>query len=89
MGFELKITGSNGQKFDSIGDMFEAEVKGLFDDTLSTVERAIQAQRCPVHHQAPSVSRRQKGDTVEFCFEACCEDLKARAEAAASRALHS
>jgi hypothetical protein len=85
--FKLEITGSDGRKYQDIGDMLEAEVDGMLEETYGAAERAIRAEQCPIHHQRPTVKRRKTIDGVVFEFECCCERLNADAKAAASRAL--
>ncbi|HYM46062.1 MAG TPA: hypothetical protein VES65_07875 [Solirubrobacteraceae bacterium] len=84
---KLEITGSNGRKYQNIGDMLADEVEGVLSSTYRKVERAIQAEHCPTHHQRPAIKRRKTKDGVTFEFECCCEKLDAQAKAAASRAL--
>jgi hypothetical protein len=84
---KLEITGSNGRKYQNIGDMLEAEVNGMLEETYGKAERAIRAEECSIHHQRPIVKRRKTMDGVTFEFECCCEELNAQAKAAASRAL--
>jgi hypothetical protein len=87
MGFKMEITDGKGRKFNSLADAFESEIKGMIDNTLAAAERAIRGQICPVHQRRPSVQRHQTGSKYELRFEACCEEAKTRAEAAASRVL--
>lgn len=87
MGFKMEITDSKGRKFDNLADAFESDVKGMIDNTLTAAESAIRGQVCPVHRQSPSVKRHRTGSKHELRFEACCEDARTRAEAAASRVL--
>ncbi len=85
MEFKMEITDSKGRRVNSLAEAFESEIKGMFDDTLVDVESAIRAQLCPIHNERPSVARHRNGSKVVFRFEACCEEAKARAAAAASR----
>lgn len=88
MGFKLDFTDGNGRRVDSLAEAFEPAVTAMFNETFSKIERAIQAERCPVHDRRPTVTRRRKADRVVFEFEACCDEAKSRAEAAASRVLN-
>ncbi len=85
MGFEIKATGSDGRRYNSMADMLEAEGKRLIDDHVSAVERAIRSQRCPVHGEYAKAARQRTSRGVDFKISGCCDDLVERAQAAASR----
>lgn len=85
MGFKMEITDSKGRRHSSLADAIESDAKEMFDDVLADAKRAIRAQACPVHGQRPAVTRHTIGGKTELRFETCCEESRARAEAAASR----
>ena len=58
MGFEMKITGSDGKRYGSLADMISAEAGRLVDNHVEQVERAISSTRCPDHGKYASVTRR-------------------------------
>lgn len=86
MGLEIKITGSDGRRFNSIGEMVGAEGKSWVDDRVAAVQRAVSSQTCPIHGERPTVRVRRSGDETRFEFGACCEDLRDRAQQAADTA---
>ncbi|MGH2912727.1 MAG: hypothetical protein ACRDJ3_09665 [Solirubrobacteraceae bacterium] len=83
----MEITDGKGRKFNNLADAFESDIKGMIDSTLTAAERAIRGQVCPVHHRRPSVKRHRAGSKHELRFEACCDEARDRAQAAASRVL--
>ena len=89
MGFEVKITGSDGRRYNSLADMVQAEGEQLIDDKKAAIERAIRDEYCSTHGQHPSVRVSQTGGTTRYEISACCEDLRDRAQQAADIALRS
>ncbi len=85
MGFEMKITGSDGKRYDSMADMIEAEGKQMMDDHTAAVEGVIERERCPVHGESATVTRERRSDGIGFKIEGCCDQLVEQAQAAASR----
>jgi hypothetical protein len=82
----MKITGSDGRRYGSLGDALAVDVTRLIDEHATGIERAIRREYCSTHCQNPSVVRRMSNGEIRFEIEACCEDLRDRAEAAAARA---
>jgi hypothetical protein len=87
MGLEIEYTGDDGRKYESLAEMLQAEGSKLIDDTMTEVQRAIEAQRCPLHGRGPSATMTRSGDRISFEIEGCCDDLVERAQRAGEEAL--
>jgi hypothetical protein len=85
----IKYTGSDGRSYPDAGSMIRAGVDEVLADQYAAIERAIRRPTCSVHHKKASVRRTRAGDKVKFQIEACCEQLRDQAEAAADRVLKS
>jgi hypothetical protein len=85
MALEMRITGSDGRRYDSLAEMIEAEGRALIDQHINRVERAIRAQRCGVHGKSATTKVRRTGDRYSFDISGCCDALIERAQAAAQR----
>ena len=82
----IKYTGSDGRSYPDAGSMLRAGVDKILEDKFAAVERAVRQKKCPVHHRSASVQRTRSGDKVSFRIQACCEDLRDQAQAAADGA---
>jgi hypothetical protein len=87
MGLEIEYTGDDGRKYGSLSEMLEAEGNKLIGDTMSEVQRAIEAQRCPVHGGTATATMTRQGDQISFSIEGCCDELVERAQRAGEEAL--
>jgi hypothetical protein len=87
MGLEIEYTGDDGKKYASLSEMLEAEASKVVDQTMSEVQRAIEAQRCPVHGGSATATMTRRGDQISFSITGCCDDLVERAERAGEEAL--
>jgi hypothetical protein len=88
-GVSIKYTGSDGRSYPDAGSMIRAGVDKILEDKYATVERAVRQKTCPVHHRSASVRRSRSGDKISFHIEACCEQLRDEAQAAADQAMQS
>lgn len=86
MGFDIKITGSDGRRYSSLSDMIQAEGERLVADHTQAVQRAIESTRCPTHGQRARAAMSKTSEGYSFDISGCCDDLIRRAQAAASRA---
>jgi hypothetical protein len=85
-GVSIKYTGSDGRSYPDAGSMIRAGVDRILENKFAAVERAARQPTCAVHRRKASVRRTRSGDKVNFHIEACCDQLKDQAKAAADRA---
>ncbi|HEY3959618.1 MAG TPA: hypothetical protein VGL68_03810 [Solirubrobacteraceae bacterium] len=81
----IKYTGSDGRSYPDMTSMIRAGFDEVLKDQYEAIERAIRRPTCSVHHRKASVRRTGFADKVRFQIGACCEQLKAQAEAAAAQ----
>jgi nitrous oxide reductase len=68
MGFEMKITGSDGRSHKNLADMVQAETQRMVSDHVARVEQAVRAERCTVHNESPSVAVHREADGLRFAI---------------------
>ena len=83
----IKYTGSDGRSYPDMTSMIHAGFDEVLAEQYKAIEGAIRRPTCSVHHRKAMVRRTRSEDRVRFQIEACCEQLKDQAEAAAGRAL--
>jgi hypothetical protein len=83
MGLEITYTGSDGRRHNDMAGLLKAEMQKIVDDHLDRIESALAMQRCEIHGERPLVNRNRTSDGAEFTITGCCDDLVAKAQAAA------
>ncbi len=83
---KLEITDGKGRKYRNLNEAIKPTLDGMIDETSRRIERALQAQQCPVHHRRPQIKRHRTGDRINFQYECCCEQLKTMTDEAFRRA---
>lgn len=86
MSISIKYTSSDGRSYPDAGSMFRAGLDKILENKYTSIESAIRGKSCQVHHRKASVRRTRSGNKVSFNIEACCEQLRDQAQAAADRA---
>lgn len=83
MGLQIEYRDSKGRKHSSLESMVKAEMGKLVDEAARNIERAVRAQRCPIHGKAPSIAITKGREGLSYAIDGCCDEAVKKGQRAA------